>query len=659
MTDLAQPPIQEDNGGASAQMTSLPEAPLSSEEEQRIRDARRQRSAEAFTSGLKGFAVTLAVASGLLLPLLGLKTEAAPGGLTLLPRIDLAMYLAFAIAGVRLAADIIFWRGATMAAHRAAAVMALLAGAALGVVLDVALWNSVAALADAAAGPKGSVPGVDLHFGPEFLRQSILLVGRATAPVGLGLATLWLYWRSFIGLGVLIVSIPYVARLALGRLALGAVIAAGGSFYLMDGARARFIEAAPRLLGDAAAVGAWGERLKISATLLSIVAMGVFLVVAAMLAARVVRLVTGIASGRLDPPKPDLDSQTEALWSRLGREFAPGLLMIAAVLPLLAAGPQQRYAVDTATQVMTYVMLGWGLNVVVGLAGLLDLGYVAFYAVGAYSYALLAANYDWSFWTCLPAAGLLAALWGVVLGFPVLRLRGDYLAIVTMAFGEIIRVVLINWTSLTNGSNGLSVPKLTFFGHPFDAMSDNSFAKLFGIEHSPIHRVIFLYYLILVLALITNFVTVRLRRLPIGRAWEALREDEIACRALGLNTTAVKLSAFATGAMFGGLAGAFYAAHHGFINPESFTFNESALILAIVVLGGMGSQTGVVIAAVVLIGSFELFRELAEYRMLIFGGAMVAIMTWKPRGLISHRTATATLKENKAIGGDFVSQGQG
>ncbi len=176
---------------------------------------------------------------------------------------------------------------------------------------------------------------------------------------------------------------------------------------------------------------------------------------------------------------------------------------------------------------------------------------------------------------------------------------------------------------------------------------------------SSIHRIIFLYYLILVLALITNWVTMRLRKLPVGRAWEALREDEIACRSLGINTTNVKLSAFAIGAMFGGFAGSFFATRQGFISPESFTFIESAVILAIVVLGGLGSQMGVAIAAVVLIGGFEVFRGLEEYRMLVFGLAMVLIMVWKPRGLISSRNPSVFLKERKAVSSDMVSQGEG
>ena len=218
-------------------------------------------------------------------------------------------------------------------------------------------------------------------------------------------------------------------------------------------------------------------------------------------------------------------------------------------------------------QILIYVMLGWGLNIVVGLAGLLDLGYVAFYAVGAYSYALLSTTFGLSFWICLPLAGILAAMWGVILGFPVLRLRGDYLAIVTLAFGEIIRMVLINWVDLTNGYAGISgIPHVSFFGIPFND-DDNGFAAIFHLPFTPIYRTIFLFYLILALALLTNFVTIRLRRLPIGRAWEALREDEIACRSLGINTTNTKLTAFALGAMFGGFAGSFFSVRQGFVSP--------------------------------------------------------------------------------------------
>ena len=343
--------------------------------------------------------------------------------------------------------------------------------------------------------------------------------------------------------------------------------------------------------------------------------------------------------------------------ARIGGLAGPALLVFALATPLLFY--HNRYLLDLAIQILTYVMLGWGLNIVVGLAGLLDLGYVAFYAVGAYSYALISHASGLSFWICLPVAGMLAACWGILLGFPVLRLRGDYLAIVTLAFGEIIRLVLINWQSLTGGPNGIAgIARPSFFGIPFSP-GENGFANVFGLEFSPTHRVVFLFYLILALALLTNLVTIRLRRLPIGRAWEALREDEVACRSLGLNTTNVKLTAFAMGAMFAGFAGSFFATRQGFISPESFTFSESALVLAIVVLGGMGSQLGIVIAAVVMLGGFELFREFEQYRMLVFGLVMVAIMIFRPRGLVGTRVPSVFLAQRRAIAGDFVREGHG
>jgi branched-chain amino acid transport system permease protein len=348
--------------------------------------------------------------------------------------------------------------------------------------------------------------------------------------------------------------------------------------------------------------------------------------------------------------------ELKAAATQVGRFFGLALLAFAIVEPIIFY--DNRYILDLGILVLTYVMLGWGLNIVVGLAGLLDLGYVAFYAVGAYSYALLAQNFGWSFWICLPIAGLLAACWGVILGFPVLRLRGDYLAIVTLAFGEIIRLVLLNWQSFTGGPNGISgIPRPSFFGIPFTA-DDNGFAATFGLEFTPTHRIVFLYYLILALALLTNWVTLRLRRLPVGRAWEALREDEIACRSLGINTTTTKLTAFAMGAMFGGIAGSFFATRQGFISPESFTFSESALVLAIVVLGGMGSQLGVAVAALAMLSAFELFREFAQYRMLVFGLAMVLIMIWRPRGLVATRTPSVSLGKPKEVPADLVAEGR-
>ena len=360
----------------------------------------------------------------------------------------------------------------------------------------------------------------------------------------------------------------------------------------------------------------------------------------------------------------------------IGKYVGWVLFGFACILPFFfmwAFPGRERQFIDLSILIMTYVMLGWGLNIVVGLAGLLDLGYVAFYAVGAYSFALLSTHFEFiGFWVALPLAGMLAGMWGIILGFPVLRLRGDYLAIVTLAFGEIIRVVLLNWFEFTGGPNGISgIPKPTFFGLEF-SRGEGGFADFFGLEFSTIHRFVYLYYIIFLLALITNLVTMRLRRLPVGRAWEALREDEIACRSLGINTRNTKLTAFAIGAMFGGFAGSFFATRQGFISPESFTFLESAIILAIVVLGGLGSQLGVVIASVVMIGGIELLRNIGflsqifgpnfeptQYRMLIFGLAMVLIMVWKPRGLISSRSPSLVLKERKAIGADMVGQGEG
>jgi branched-chain amino acid transport system permease protein len=399
---------------------------------------------------------------------------------------------------------------------------------------------------------------------------------------------------------------------------------------------------------------------------------GLRLVLHAFTASRAYRQATPSAHQATEPVHGE-----PSAFQHVSRFAIPFFLGVALAFPfliyLIQGGlNESRYWVDLGILILTYVMLGWGLNIVVGLAGLLDLGYVAFYAVGAYSYALLSTTFGLSFWICLPLAGILAAFWGMILGFPVLRLRGDYLAIVTLAFGEIVRLVLINWVDLTNGGAGISsIPRATFFGLPFTA-GEGGFAATFGLEFNGMHRMIFLYYLILFLALLTNFVTMRLRKLPVGRAWEALREDEIACRSLGINTTNTKLTAFAIGAMFGGFAGSFFAVRQGFVSPESFNFLESAIILAIVVLGGMGSQIGVAIAAIVLVGGPEVLRNLTflqaifgsgfdpnEYRLLLFGAGMVAMMVWRPRGLISEREPSVILKERKAISGSLVKEGHG
>lgn len=331
--------------------------------------------------------------------------------------------------------------------------------------------------------------------------------------------------------------------------------------------------------------------------------------------------------------------------AKLARGFTVAVVAFAVVLPFLPFS--DRYVLDLGMTVLIYVLLATGLNVTVGLAGLLDLGFVAFYAIGAYTFALLATGLGVGFWASLPLAGLIAAAFAVVLSMPILRLRGDYLAIVTLGFGEITRIVILNWQSLTGGPNGVGgIPRPTFFGMSFDRRPPEgtvSFHEVTGIEFAGEHRLIFLYFVILALVLACAWAVWTQRRLPIGRAWEALREDEIACRSLGINPTAAKVSAYATGALMGGLAGCFFTARQGFVSPESFTFIESAIILAIVVLGGMGSQIGVVVAAAFIVLLPEFAREFADYRMLLFGAAMILVMVWRPGGLISTREPAVKL----------------
>ncbi|MGF6213526.1 high-affinity branched-chain amino acid ABC transporter permease LivM [Comamonas sp. 4034] len=322
------------------------------------------------------------------------------------------------------------------------------------------------------------------------------------------------------------------------------------------------------------------------------------------------------------------------------------LVIVAAIVWPFFSG---RNAVDIATLALIYVMLGLGLNIVVGFAGLLDLGFVGFYAVGAYTYALLFHWAGWSFWEALPFSGAAAALFGFVLGFPVLRLRGDYLAIVTLGFGEIIRLLLVNLVGFTGGPDGISnIPKPTLLGFELTRTASKEGAQtlqqFLGFEFNTMHMVIFLYLLALILALVTLWISNRLIRMPIGRAWEALREDEVACKSLGMNPTKIKLSAFTLGAMFAGFGGAFFAARQGIVSPESFSFIESALILAIVVLGGMGSQLGVIVAAILITVLPEFAREFSEYRMLIFGLVMILMMVWRPQGLFPMKRHHEELK---------------
>ena len=414
----------------------------------------------------------------------------------------------------------------------------------------------------------------------------------------------------------------------------------------------------------------WGTRWGLLAIFVGVAAVGRFLVVGFLRPSLDRRKLSKAKAGVLEV------SENKGFFHK---HFLKIALVFLLIYPAIAVGlfgfqGSLKLVDNFGIQILIYVMLAWGLNIVVGLAGLLDLGYVAFYAVGAYSYALLSSYFGLSFWVLLPMAGILAAFWGIILGFPVLRLRGDYLAIVTLAFGEIIRLVLLNWTEVTKGTFGISgIAKASVFGiWSFDVGAPNNFAKAFGLSMSSSYYKIFLFYVILLLCMLTAYVTIKLRRMPIGRAWEALREDEIACRSLGIDTVKTKLTAFATGAMFGGFAGSFFAARQGFVSPESFVFLESAVILAIVVLGGMGSLTGIAIAAVVMVGGTELLREMEFlkhvfgpdftpelYRMLLFGLAMVIVMLFKPRGFVGSREPTAFLKERKAISGSFTKEGHG
>ncbi len=279
------------------------------------------------------------------------------------------------------------------------------------------------------------------------------------------------------------------------------------------------------------------------------------------------------------------------------------------------------YQTNIMTTALMYVMLGLGLNIVVGLAGLLDLGYVAFYAVGAYSYALLNYHFGLGFWAILPVGALLGVLFGILLGFPVLRLRGDYLAIVTLGFGEIIRLILENWNEFSFGPSGIAnIPR----------------PGLFGIQMSLNEATIYLYFLMIALCLSTIFVVNRLQDSRIGRAWIALREDEVACQAMGIDKTKTKLTAFALGATWAGMVGVIFAAKTTFINPASFTFLESAMVLSIVVLGGMGSIIGVILGAFILILTPEYLRAFSNYRMLLFGMTMVLMMVFRPQGIVTN-----------------------
>ena len=287
------------------------------------------------------------------------------------------------------------------------------------------------------------------------------------------------------------------------------------------------------------------------------------------------------------------------------------VLALACIAPL----GMNAYTLNVATDAGIYVCLALGLNIVVGMAGLLVLGYAAFYAVGAYTYAILSTQAHVSFWVALPVGGILAALFGLLLGLPVLRLRGDYLAIVTLGFGEITRITLNNWDSFTHGPNGImGIAPPSLFGFTFS---------------QPLHY----FYLVLAFAAFVAFLSHRLERSRIGRAWVAMREDETAAEAMGVPTVRLKLLAFTLAAFWGGLAGVLFASKQLFVSPESFNFLESVMILCMVVLGGMGSVPGVILGAVLLAFLPEVLRGVAEYRLIVFGAAMVALMQYRPQGL--------------------------
>ncbi|MBF0572600.1 MAG: branched-chain amino acid ABC transporter permease [Desulfamplus sp.] len=303
------------------------------------------------------------------------------------------------------------------------------------------------------------------------------------------------------------------------------------------------------------------------------------------------------------------------------------VLLIGAVLYPLLTG---RYPTDVAINVLLYICLGLGLYVVAGLAGMLDLGHIAFYGVGAYTYAILNVRYGIGFWVCFPLAGLSACIAGCIVGYPTLRMRGDYLAIVTLGFGEIVRIILNNWMSLTNGPNGILGVKTIGILRP---VMENGFSfEIFWVK-----KLEYFYYFALVLAILTIIAVTRINFSRIGRALEAIREDETAAELMGVNTFYYKLLAYAMGAVFAGFAGALFAARMKFVSPESFTFLESVMVLSMVVLGGMSSIPGIILGVIALIVLPEVFRELESYRMLVFGLTMIIMMLFRPSGLIAAK----------------------
>ncbi|MEW6410722.1 MAG: branched-chain amino acid ABC transporter permease [Nitrospirota bacterium] len=303
------------------------------------------------------------------------------------------------------------------------------------------------------------------------------------------------------------------------------------------------------------------------------------------------------------------------LESKDRRVYITVMAVLLIAFPLVA----NNYWLDIVTLAGIYVILAIGLNVVVGLAGLLNLGFVAFYAVGAYTYAILSTYLNIPFWSALPAGMAISAISGVLLGFPALRLRGDYLAIVTLGFGEIVHLILNNWDSVTGGPNGIpNIAPPVIGSLRFD---------------QPVH----LYYLMLFFVMFTVVAVYRINNSRIGRAWVSIREDEIAAECMGINTFRMKLLAFAFGALWAGLAGVFFASKMRFVSPESFTFFESIIILCMVILGGLGSIPGSIAGAIILVLLPEVFRGIESYRMLAVGAVLILFMVFRPQGLFGGK----------------------
>ena len=300
------------------------------------------------------------------------------------------------------------------------------------------------------------------------------------------------------------------------------------------------------------------------------------------------------------------------------------------------------YQTNIMITAMMYVVLGLGLNIIIGLGGMLNLGYIAFYAVGAYTYALLNLHFGVNFWLALPIGAALGGVMGILVGIPVLRLRGDYLAIVTLGFGEIVRIVLENWNSFSNGPQGIAnIPRPGFF----------------GVKMTLPQAMDYTYFIVIGLVVFTIFVVNRLEKSRIGRQWEAMKEDDIACQAMGIDIRKAKLAAIALGAVWAGMMGVVFAAKTTFINPASFTVWESIIVLCTVVLGGMGSIPGVIVGALVLILLPEYLRAFADFRLLLFGAILVIMMVFRPGGIIQKRRKAYTF-ETQTADSSAVAAGQ-